>query len=335
MKTFLHSLLLSLALVATAGAQTDLAGKWQGRLDVAPGKSLVIQFVITAKTGGGYTAVVTSPDDGAIKNVPAKTVEFADGKLKIDVPALSGGYAGALRNGAFEGEWSQEGSKLPLTLRPFQAPTLTKADIDTLRGEWVGKLTGPGGTVTIVLRFSAGAGGALQSSFDVPEQGVKDWEATNAALDDGSFALELPKAQAKIAGTLKGEQIDAQWNQLGMSFPITFKKGKYVPVVSYLDLTAPAFEQLKGRWNGTLNGLAVVLRFETDAQGRKLGYFDSTQQNLLNLPVSKAALVGTKLTVELGFGGKFAGELGGGKLSGEWNQPGLPKPLPLVLTREK
>jgi hypothetical protein len=89
------------------------------------------------------------------------------------------------------------------------------------------------------------------------------------------------------------------------------------------------------RWTGTLNSLAVRVRFEPDAQGRVLGYFDSLQQNLLNLPMKEAHLAGTKLTFSLSVGAKYSGDLAAGTLTGEWSQPGLPKPLPLVLTREK
>src|SRR5262245_11720797 len=129
MRTLFWSLLLWTAFAGPAAAQTNLAGTWQGRLQVARGNTLAIHFVIAAKPGGGYSALVTSPDSGAIKNVPAASVTFADSKLTLDVPALSGGYAGTLRNGVLEGEWSQEGAKLPTNLKPYETPTLTQADL--------------------------------------------------------------------------------------------------------------------------------------------------------------------------------------------------------------
>jgi len=335
MKKFLFSILLLVGLAGAASAQTNLAGTWQGRLEPEPGKGLVIQFVITAMPGGGYTAIVTSPDAGAIKNVPAKSVSFADNKLTLDVPTLSGGYAGTLSNGVIAGEWSQAGAKLPLSLRPWQAHALTKADIETLRGEWVGKLTGMSGIhVTIVMRFSSGADGALKSVADVPEQGVKDWELKNVSLDDSYLSLEMPAAHAKVTGTLKGDEIAAQWNQLGNSLPITFKNGKYVAAPVGLDLPVAAREQLKGNWTGTLNGLSVRVRFEPGPQGRTLGYFDSLTQKLLNIPISAATLAWTKLSFEVaGIGAKYTADLAGATLTGEWTQPGVPMPLPLVLTR--
>jgi hypothetical protein len=335
MKTMFHTLLLAMALAGTAAAQTPLAGKWQGRLEIAPGKTLTVQFLFAAAPDGGHTAIVTSPDSDAIKNVAAKSVKFADNRLVVDVPALSGGYTGTLRNGVFEGEWSQEGAKMPLSLKPFETRALTKADISALRGEWSGKLSVNGIVLTVVVRFTPGTDGALRAAFDVPEQGVKDWDGKDVTLDDGHFSVELPKAMAKITGVLKGDQIAGQWVQLGNSMPLTLKKGRYVAPTSYLDFPAAARDLLKGRWSGTLNGLAVVVRFETDAQGRTLGFFDSTQQQLLNIPITEAAFASGKLTFGMAVGAKYTGELAGDKLTGEWSQPGLPKPLPLVLTREK
>lgn len=339
MKTLFSSLLLSVLLATQAGpaaAETTLAGKWQGWLEVQPGKTMAIQFVITA-AGSGYAAVVTSPDNGGIKDVKAESVKFADNKLSIAVPALSGGYAGTLRNGVLEGEWSQEGSKLPLSLKPYAAPSLSKEDIAALNGEWSGKLTPtPGHTVTIVLRFTTDAKGLMKGVLDVPEQGVRDWAASGVDLDDGHFTFQQPTAQVEIKGTLKGDQIVSQWNQMGNFVPLTLKKGKYVAPVNYLDLTPAARDQLKGRWTGTLGPLTVVVRFETDAQGRTRGFFDSPQQNLPNIPINEAKLEGAKFMFGIGgFGAKYTGDLTGDKVTGEWIQLGMPKPAPLVLTKDK
>ena len=336
MKTFLYALLLTASLAVPANGQTNPAGTWQGRLEVAPGQSMAIHFVIKAEAGGQYSAVVTSPDDGAIKNVPATNVKFADARLTLDVPTLSGGYAGTLRNGVLEGEWLQEGSKLPLNLKPFAKPTLTRSDIEALRGEWSGPFKAMGLEVTIVLRFTTGADGALRGALDVPEQGVKDWEASLITLEDGHFHFEQPKARVKIDGALKGDQIVGHWKQpLSDAVPLTLKKGKYAPPARYLDIPAAARPQLKGRWSGSLNGLAIVVRFEADAQGRLQGYFDSVQQGLPNIPITEASFVAPKLTFGIaGFSGKFTGDLADNKLTGDWTQLGLPKPIPLDLTRE-
>lgn len=339
MKKYAHALLLAIvagaALNGPAAAQTDLAGTWQGRLEVAPGQTIAIHFVISAAPAGGYSAVVTSPDSGAIKNVRAGRVAFTDNRLTIDVPELSGGYAGSLRQGVFEGEWTQEGAKIPLSLRPFQAPALTRADIDALRGDWSGLVSAMGIEVTVVLRLTTAPDGSLRAVLDVPAQGVKDWEAKNVTLDNGHFSVEIPAAATKITGALKGSQIVGHWNQLGNSVPLTMKKGPYVAPVVYLDLPASAREQLKGRWSGTLGPMTVILRFETDKQGRTRGFFDSPNQNLPDIPITSATSDGTTLTFGIaGFGAKYTGKLAGDKLTGEWIQTGMPNAVPLEFKRD-
>jgi hypothetical protein len=339
MKNFFQALLPSLMLwAAVAGpatAQTRLSGKWQGSLEVAPGKRMTVQFEFKEAPGGGFTAVMNSPDEGAIKNVSAKSVTFADNKLNIDVPDLSGSYAGTLRNGAFEGEWSQEGAKLSLTLKPWETPTITKADIDALRGDWSGQFKGMGLEVTIVLRFTTGADGKLIGVLDVPEQSVSGWLGSDIRLDDGQFHFWQDRAQVAIKGELKGGQIVGHWNQMGNSVPLTLNKGKYVAPTNYLDFPAAARDQLKGRWTGKLNGSSVAVRFETDAQGRTTGSLQNVDVGA-SLPITTGKFEGTKLTFTMaGVGGKYTGELANGKLTGEWMQLGLQKPLPLELTREK
>jgi hypothetical protein len=336
MKKLLLSLFLLATLMDTALAQTNLAGTWEGRLEFAPGQKMRIQFLIATETGGKYTVTVTTPDNDVIKNVRAEKVAFVNDKLTFDVTKLSGGYSGTLKKGVLEGEWLQEGNKLPLSLKPYEKPTLTKEDIDTLRGEWSGGLASNGLEVTIVLRFTTNPDGTLRGVLDVPEQGAKELIGSDIRLDDGQFHFWVQAAQAAIDGALKDGQIVGQWYQLGNTTPLTLKKGKFAPQPKLLDIPADARASLKGRWTGTLNGLAVAIRFEADAQGRLYGVFDSLQQNILNIPVTSGGLAGSKLTFAIsGFGAKYSGDLADGKLTGEWSQRGMPKPLPLVLTREK
>ena len=335
-------LCLLLALLATPtlaqapAAQESIAGTWQGRLEAAPGTKLTIQFIIKDAPGGGYTAIVTSPDSGAVKNVAAKSVKYTGNRLTLDVPALSGGYEGTLRDGAIAGQWLQEGQKLPLNLRPFEAAPLTREEIEALRGEWSGSLKTPNVVLTLVFRFTTGADGRLRAVFDVPEQGVKDWEARDVTLDDGHFTVKVPRAALEVKGDLKGEQIVGQTIQFGVVTPVTLKKGKYVPPVVHLQVPAATRDQIKGRWSGILGPIKVVVRFESDSQGRTLGFFDSPDQGITGIPITEVALDGTRLTFGIaGYGARYTGQLGGDKLTGEWSQLGMPKPVALELTRGK
>ena len=293
----LGALLLSAAFAMSAAAQTDVAGVWQGDLKPAAGNTLKIQFVITAKPGGGYGAVLTSPDNGAIKDVAAANVTFVDGKLTVDVPKLSGGYAGTLRNGVLEGEWSQEGQKLPLSLRAYTKPTLTKADIDKLTGEWVGTMSSAGVEFIMVFRLSTAADGTFGGILDIPGRRL-GLAVTDVMLDGGEFSAKTA-VPGEFKGRLSGDEIVGQWTQPNMggaSLALTVKKGKYVAPTYELDLPAAAREQLAGSWRGTLGPLELIVRFATDAQGKTHGFLDVPAQNAKDVPITAASLAGSKLT---------------------------------------
>jgi hypothetical protein len=328
----LGALLLSAALTLSAAAQTDLAGVWQGDLKPAPGSSLKIQFVITAKPGGGYGAVLTSPDNGAIKDVAAANVNFVDGKLTVDVPKLSGGYAGTLRNGVFEGEWSQEGQKLPLNLRAYTKPTLSKADIDKLTGDWVGTMSSAGIEFTMVFRLSTAADGTFGGVLDIPNRRM-GLAVTDVVLDDGEFSAKAA-VPGEFKGRLSGDEIVGQWtqpNMAGASLPLTVKKGKYVAPTNDLDLPAAAREQLAGSWRGTLGPLELIVRFATDAQGKTHAFLDVPAQNAKDVPITQASLTGSKLTFRISLiGAEYAGDVAGNTITGAWTQVGMTNPLTLT-----
>ncbi|HET8698640.1 MAG TPA: hypothetical protein VFO94_14200 [Gammaproteobacteria bacterium] len=329
----LGALLLSAALALPAAAQTNLAGVWQGELKPTPGSTLKIQFVISAKPDGGYGAVLTSPDNGAIKDVAAEKVAFVDGKLTVDVPSLSGAYAGTLRNGVFEGEWSQEGQKLPLDLRAYQKPVLTKADIDMLTGEWVGTMSSTGIEFTMVFKLAAAADGTFGGILDIPGRRL-GLAVTDVTLENGEFS-----AQTAVPGTFKGRlsgnEIVGQWTQPNMggaSLALTVKKGKYVAPTYDLDLPAAAREQLTGSWRGTLGPLELIVRFAADAQGKTHGFLDVPAQNAKDVPITEASLTGAKLTFRIALiGAEYTGDVAGGTITGTWQQVG--RTTPLTLTR--
>ncbi|HZF29497.1 MAG TPA: hypothetical protein VE907_10285 [Gammaproteobacteria bacterium] len=327
-----YALVASAAFAMSAAAQTDVAGVWQGDLKPAPGSTLKIQFVITAKPGGGYGAVLTSPDSGAIKDVAASNVTFVDGKLTVDVPKLSGGYAGTLRSGVIEGEWSQEGQKLPLKLSAYEKPTLTKADIDTLRGDWIGTMSSAGNEFTMVFRLSTAADGTFGGILDIPGRRL-GLAVTDVALHDGEFSAKAA-VPGEFKGRLSGDEIVGQWTQPNMggaTLPLTVKKGKYVAPTYDLDLPAAAREQLAGSWRGTLGPFEVIARFATDAQGKTHGFFDVPAQNAKDLPITEASLTGSKLTFRIAMAGaEYTGDVAGATITGEWKQAGMTNPLKLT-----
>ena len=110
--------LLGARLAAEDKPAADIAGTWQGTLDVTVVKlRLVVEF--KKKDGGGYTATMDSPDQNAF-DIPIDEVTIADKTVKFTIKGLGGAYEGKLADDGkqIDGKWSQGGLSLALNLKP-------------------------------------------------------------------------------------------------------------------------------------------------------------------------------------------------------------------------
>jgi hypothetical protein len=255
-------------LCSDAFSQTDIAGAWEGKLAPAPDQKITIQFIITKQPDGSFKATVNSPDSGAIKNEPADSVTFKNGKLDLKIAKLSGSYSGALNNGVIAGQWKQPGGALPLTLARPQKPST--ALLKPLMGQWVGKLKISEAMVyTVVLRFETAANGKFVSLMEIPEQGAQGDKAIpiETTLEQDQMAFEFPAAGIEYTGKLANNSITGVFKQASMNIALNFTKGKYTPPHSGVGLSPEDIKRLTGEWVGKLNvpssnmTLTVVVRF--------------------------------------------------------------------------
>lgn len=323
-----------LGLVAgVAGAQQDITGTWQGKLVTAPGSELTVQFIIERGADGAYAAKVNSPDTGGVSNTPADDVSYQNGEFEIEVSALGGSFAGALKDGALDGQWVQEDGSFPLRLTPYSKPVLSEEDIASLLGAWTGKITIPQGALTIVFRFEHNEAGEFVAFLDSPDQGANGLKVEKVELSDGALSLQVPQVRGEYKGQLAGDEIVGQWSQLGNAMPLTVARGTYEAPVHALDLAADVRAQLAGAWNGQLGPLALIFRFETSEKDEFLGYIDSPNQGATGIPITAASITDGKLSLTVqAVGGQYVAQLTDGKLDGNWTQLGQTNPL--VMTKQ-
>ncbi|MEO8307071.1 MAG: hypothetical protein ABI616_03400 [Pseudomonadota bacterium] len=349
--TALATLLLAstgaMAAAAAAPAAADLAGVWQGKLAVDPKNSLTIQFTFAKDAKGAYTAVLNSPDNGAIKNTPATGVTWDGSNVKLQVAALSGSYAGVLKDGKINGQWTQPGGALPLVLSPYQKPVMTKAAMDALNGDWLGTVTVGPSPVNTVFQFKKNDKGELVGTFGIPDQGLTDSPITDLEFDGTRLSLNVPRLRAGYAATLVPNQLNGMLKIAGPGvppegLPLNLKHGEYKAKVYPLKFSTEEFAALNGSWKGKLeitppNGgqkvvLSMVLRFGTSDNGQYVGYIDSPDQKAMNIAITDASFKDGKLMVKVdAVKGEYNGTLAGKTITGTWMQG--PINTPLVLTR--
>jgi len=108
--------LLFFALSVTYGDQS-VEGVWLGTLKFA-GTELRVVFKILKSPDGNLTATLDSPDQGA-KDIPVEEVVFQNGHLRLNAKSINGVFEGDMKedNSTIEGQWSQGGVTIPLTLQ--------------------------------------------------------------------------------------------------------------------------------------------------------------------------------------------------------------------------
>jgi hypothetical protein len=336
-------LLGGLSMAQPASAQ-ELAGTWQGKLQVDPKTAMTIQFVFAKKPDGSYSAVLNSPDNDAIKNLAADSVAVKAGAVSVKVAALSGEFDGTLNAGSLSGQWKQPGSTLPLALTPYQKPVMSKAAVDTLTGTWTGPLTTPGGTLTFVAKFQLDSKGEMQGSLSVPEQGAT-LPMRSVEFGDGKLTFKIAAPiNGTYEATLTNGALNGLWRQGGQppaGLPVVLKKGEYVAKVVVLKMPTEAFGKVAGTWKGELHAtgpqgavtLPIVLRFETNQRADMVAFMDSPSQHSTGIPVTAVSLTDGKLVVKVDtLHGEYDATLSGNTLTGQWMQG--PQTLPLTMTRK-
>jgi len=340
-------LLMTIACGSALAAPPDIAGLWQGKLQVDASTALTIQFTFAKKADGTYSAVLNSPDNANIKNVAADSVALTDTALKLQVASLSGSYSGTVKGASIEGQWSQQGKALPLTLARYEQPHLSKAAVDSLAGTWTGPLTAPFGTLTFVVRFKPNDKGELQGTLAVPEQGGHEIPMSDIAFADNALTFKIPLVNGDYKATYANGALNGTWKQgapgfPANGFPVVLKKGEYKAPRYALKLSNESYAALSGRWEGTLNvttpqgkqvSLPLVLRVATDDQAQYVAFIDSPAQKASDIPVTDASLTGGKLVMKVAaIGAEYQADLNGKTLAGNWLQG--PTSNPLTLTKK-
>jgi hypothetical protein len=341
----LSTLLVAGLLAAQSVSAQELAGVWQGKLQVDPKTAMTIQFTFAKKADGSYSAVLNSPDNPALKNTLADSVTWKGGALSLKVAALSGGFDGTLQGSTLTGQWKQPGGTLPLVLSPYQKPVLSKAAVATLTGTWSGPLTGPGGTITFVVRFKPDDTGEMQGTLAVPEQGGAEFPMADIEFADNNLTFKIPKVGGVYAATFASGTLTGLWRQGNppqppAGVPAVLKKGDYVPKVYALKMPGETFGKLAGAWKGDLHAtgpqgavtIPIVLRFETNEHADMVAFMDSPSQKAMGIPVTEATLAAGKVVIKFGGGGEYDATVSGNTMTGAWKAG--PNSLPLTMTKK-
>ncbi len=221
--------IMALALAAACVAQgQDIAGDWQGSLDIGTGELRIVLHV-TKSADGALKATLDSPDQGIV-GMPVDSIQLDGNKLLFSVNVVKGTYEGTVKNGStITGNWAQP-KKMPLDFKKTTTPVKLNhppappSDID---GAWEGILETPSqGKLHLVFHIK-NTGDGLTATMDSPDQSVKGWPATQVTRKGSSVKIEMMQFSGTFQGKLN-KQLDlmsGDWTQ-GPNYPLTLRRAK-------------------------------------------------------------------------------------------------------------
>jgi hypothetical protein len=224
----------------------------------------------------------------------------------------------------------------------------------SLAGDWQGSLDANGTPMRIVWHVTAGADGAITSTFDNVDQSafgikvktteVKGSDVTATVDDVVQINGEEVNVKGIYAGKLNADQseVEGTWTQTDPeqpAMPLTLKY-QAAPAAAASAAApaaaAPAAAQasLAGDWKGVLmDQLHLVLHITAGKDGVLAATLDSVDQNAPGIPVSSVALKDGKLSLTVdAVHGTYNGTVSadGNAIDGTWSQG---QELPLKFTR--
>ena len=222
---FVHATQAAGSASASSSVQALVVGDWSGTLQAGPAQ-LRLLLHIKAGSDGALTGTLDSIDQGA-NGIPVSTVSFKDAKLELNVAAVNGTYEGNVDKDEIKGTWTQ-GQPLELNFKRAQAQAVAEpkpaapTDID---GTWTGKLTTPGGNLTINLKIANMSTG-LTAQIQSPDQSPNWAPATSISREGDQLSVVFNAFGATFKGKILADHssIDGQFVQMGNELPLVLKK---------------------------------------------------------------------------------------------------------------
>ncbi len=225
-------------LLFSSGAQTppNAAGRWTGGIELS-GVKLGFSVDLAQKGAGQWAGTISIPAQGmqaqALSNVTVK-----DGQVAFALPDVPGNptFTGRLSadGQTLNGELTQSGKTFPFRLARASENAPDRYGATPAQGEpgkgfsgsWQGTLDAGAMRLRLIFRVTQPAEDRVIVSLDSPDQSVTEMKAGSATSKENSLRCEWKRIGAKFAGALNqnGSEIIGEFEQNGMTFPLTLKR---------------------------------------------------------------------------------------------------------------
>ena len=234
MKIAFRCLMACAMAAASAVAQTDASGHWEGKVDVPNGPTgLALDLAKNAK--GVWVASLGVPEQ-KITGLRVTDIDVVGSEVRFAAPDLPGSptFELTLADGKLTGALLVPALSLALEM---QRTGDAKVDIappspavsKDLEGDWEGALSLPNGqTRPVIIHFKNQPDRTVDATIESPTQGVQGFPLKEVAQKGAVVEFTVQAVGGSYKGTLnkEGTEIAGQWTQrFGVAqLPLNLKK---------------------------------------------------------------------------------------------------------------
>lgn len=205
-----------------------LTGDWQGEIKTPVGTSS-IGFRFVEADGGRVSGYIVDINTGMRSRMT--DVEFSDGKLSFQQPAMQLQYEATITGPLMSGTWTQNqmgqetSYSLAMTRESFEFPVtplaLSDEDMMKVAGTWRAE-SGDAEGVTLLLETTTE--GEHVGYIDLPAFSLAGVPVSTASFSDGKLSIRSDALDSGYTGELVSRELQGEWTYPGGGFPLILSR---------------------------------------------------------------------------------------------------------------
>ena len=234
MKTVFRYLLACALAAASAIAQTDFSGHWEGTVDAPNGPTrLALDLAKNAK--GVWVASLGVPEQ-KVTGLRVTDISVAGTEVRFAAPDLPGAptFELTLADGKLKGALLVPALSLALEMQrtgdaKVEIAPPSPAVSKELEGDWEGAISLPNGqSISLAFHFKNQPDQTVEATIDSPSQGTQGLPLKAVAQKGAVVEFQVLAVGGTYKGTLnkEGTEIAGEWTQRQAAAPLTLNLKK-------------------------------------------------------------------------------------------------------------
>ena len=234
MKTVFRYLLACALAAASAIAQTDFSGHWEGTVD-APNGPTRLALDLAKNEKGVWVASLGVPEQ-KVTGLRVTDISVVGSEVRFAAPDLPGSptFELTLADGKLKGALLVQALSLALEMQrtgdaKVEVTPPSPAVSKELEGDWEGAISLPNGqSIPLAFHFKNQPDRTVEGTIDSPSQGVQGIPLKGITQKGAVVEFEVLAVGGSYKGTLnkEGTEIAGEWTQRQAAAPLTLNLKK-------------------------------------------------------------------------------------------------------------